>query len=86
MNKIRLQELSQPIRDFLAQATKDGSVVIVDEDGQLQCGITPYSDATPEEKQQALKSLEQLQAKVGRSMEEQGVTKEDVMRVLLEDD
>lgn len=86
MNKIRINELSQPVRDFLARATKEGSVVIVDEDGQLQCGITPYTDATPAEKQQALKSLEKLQAKVGRSMEEKGVTEDDVMQVLLEDD
>ena len=85
MNKIRIDELSQPVRDFLTQATRDGSVVIVDQDGQLQCGITPYFESTHAEKQQALNSLKELQAKVGKSMEGQGVTEDEMMKVLLED-
>ena len=86
MNKIRITELSQAVQDFLSRVTAGGSVAIVDDDGQLQCGITPYTEATPAEKEQAFRSLEALQAKVGKSMKEQGVTEDDVMRVLLEDD
>ncbi len=57
-----------------------------DDDGQMQCGITPYAKASPEEKRQALAGLERLWEKTSRAMEEAGVTEADIDRDLQEGD
>ena len=85
MQKLRLSDLSEAVRSWLA-GLKDTSVVIEDDDGHLQYGITPYGMATPEERRAAWESLEQLQLKVGESLRRHGKTEDDVMAELLKDD
>ncbi|MFV2073840.1 MAG: hypothetical protein ACC742_14460 [Thermoanaerobaculales bacterium] len=86
MKTVRLGELSESVRKVLAATGQDESVVIEDENGQARYGIIPYRRPTDEQKQRAWEKLRKLQNKVTRSMEEQGVTEDDVMRVILEDD
>ena len=86
MKKVRLSELSEPVRAFLSQVKPDESIMVVDDNDQLKCGITPYTTPTPEEKRRAMASLEVLQKKTEAAMKEAGVTEDDVMRELLEDD
>ena len=54
--------------------------MVEDENGELQCGITPYFKASPAERKRALRDLEALQDHVERSMKERGVTEDDVDR------
>jgi len=85
MKKVLLTELSDPVRAFIEQVKSGESIMVVDENDQLQCGITPYFEASPVEREQAWRKLEVLQKKVAKSMEEQGVTEDDLMRELLKD-
>jgi hypothetical protein len=86
MRTVRLDELSESVRKVLAATGEDESVVIEDENGRARYGVIPYRRPTDEQKQRAWEKLRKLQDKVARSMEEQGVTEDDVMRVILEDD
>lgn len=86
MKKVQINELSEPIRLFLEQLRDGESIMVEDENGRLQCGITPYFKATNEERQQAWRDLEELQDRVAASMDEQGITEEDVDRLLQEND
>jgi len=86
MKKIRLSELSEQVQRFLEQVKSGGSIAVVDDNGELQCGVTPYTKANPEEKRQAMLSLEELWKKTGPAMEKAGVTEDDIMRDLLVDD
>lgn len=86
MKKVRLSELDEQVQRFLEGVKTDGSIAVVDDDGVLQCGVTPYYYANAEERAEAWRSLEELQGKVAKSMAEQGITEEDIDRALQEDD
>ena len=86
MKKVRLNELNESVRSFLEQLRDGESIMVEDENGQLQCGITPYFKASAEERRQAWRELEELQDRVAASMQEQGVTEEDVDRLLQAED
>ena len=86
MKKVRLNELSDPVRSFLEQLRDGESIMVEDEDGQLQCGITPYYEASPAEKRRAQESLERIWEKTSRAMAQGGVTEEDIDRDLQADD
>ena len=60
--------------------------MVEDEKGQLQCGITPYFEASPMEKRRAQEDLERIWEKTSQAMEETGVTEEDIDRDLQADD
>jgi hypothetical protein len=60
--------------------------MVVDDNDQLYCGITPYFEASPKEREQAWQRLRELQQKVQRSFDQQGITEDDLMRELLKDD
>jgi len=86
MKKIRLTELSDAVRSFLDQVRTGESIMVVDENDQLQCGITPYYRASERERAEAWERLEVLQERVGRRMAKKGITEDDIDRVLQEDD
>lgn len=86
MQKIRLSELNEAVRTFLARVQNGETIIVLDDAGELQCGITPYVEASPAEKQQAMASMERLWAKTERAMADAGVTEADIDRVLQEDD
>jgi hypothetical protein len=79
---VLLSELSEPVRAFLTQAGEGGGLLVKDDKGRLCYRIVLYSEATPEEKEQAWENLRRLQDHVAESMREQGITKDDVDRFL----
>jgi hypothetical protein len=86
MRKIRLNELNEAVRSFLAQVVADDTLVIEDESGQPLGSFIPHRESTAAEKQQAQQSLEHLRQKTGQAMKKHGVTEDDIIRVILEDD
>lgn len=86
MQRIRLSELNETVRAFLARVQNGETIIVEDDGGELQCGITPYVAASPAEKKQAMAAMERLWQKTGRAMAEAGVTEADIDRVLQEDD
>ncbi len=86
MKKVRLSDLSEPVRAFLNQIKPDESIMVEDDNGELRCGITPYTKATPAEKRRARASLENLWKHTEQAMRESGVTEADIDRDLQADD
>ena len=86
MKKVRLSELTDPVRSFLDQVFEGGGVVFEDNDGRTRGSFVPYRDPTPEEERRADESLARFREKTSAGMKEAGVTEDDVMRELLEDD
>jgi len=82
MVRIRLSELDDAVKAFLASACQGETIVVEDDDGRLQCGVTPYAQASPAERQAALAALGRLQQKTAKAMMECGVTEADVDREL----
>ena len=86
MQKIAITELSKPVRSFLAKARNGEGIVVEDETGRPQFGITPYIEATTAQKKRAWKGIKCLQRKVGKAMKAEGVKEQDIERLILEDD
>jgi len=82
MVRIRLSELDDAVKAFLAPAQNGETIVVEDDDGRLQCGVTPYVQASAAEKQAALTTLSQLRQRSAQSMAQFGVTEADVDREL----
>ena len=80
MVRIRLSELDDAVKTFLALAQQGETIAVEDDDGMLQCGVTPYLQASVAEKQAALNTLGKLQQKTARSMSRLGVTESDIDR------
>lgn len=86
MKKVRLSELTETVRQFLDRVFEGGGVVVEDNEGRTRGSFVPYRDPTPEEERRADESLARLRQKTSAAMKEAGVTEDDVMRELLEDD
>jgi hypothetical protein len=82
MVRIRLSELDDAVRAFLAPAQQGETIVVEDDDGKLQCGVTPYVQASAAEKQAALAVLDRLRQNAAQAMARAGVTEADVDREL----
>jgi hypothetical protein len=86
MQTVRLNDLCEPVRSFIEQASLGDGIIVADETGRARCGVVPYRQATAEEKRLADESLTRLRRKVDQAMTEQGVTEGDIDRALEEDD
>jgi len=86
MKKIRLTEVSEAVRAFLNQVLQGDGVEIEDEDGRTRGQFVPHRDPTADEERRADASLERLRKRTGESMRKHGVTEDDVMEAILEDD
>ena len=86
MGHVRISELSEDIRRIVAQAFQKGGIVV--EDGLARPLVTLFScrRPTPAEKQQAEESLERLRRKTGQAMRESGVTEDDIVKEILQND
>jgi len=82
MVRIRLSELNDAVKAFLAPAQQGETIVVEDDDGKLHCGITPYVQSSAVEKQAALAALNRLRQKSAVSTAALGVTEADVDREL----
>ena len=86
MQKVAINQLSEPVREFLAQVRNGQGIVVEDEAGRAQYGVIPYVEATSEERKRAWERLQQLQQTIGPRLVEQGVTEDDLIRAALADD
>ena len=85
MRKIPITDLSEAMQKTLAEMADDESIVIEDANGQPRYGVIPYRRPTAAQKQ-PWEKLCGWQKKAEASMTKLGVTEEDVMRELLDDD
>ena len=96
MKTISINDLSEPVKDFLEQATDSEGLSIKDETGRLRFGVVLYLPSTlqdrasrtptSEDRAKGLAILADIHQKVGERMRELGITEEDVDRALQEDD
>ena len=82
MVRIKMSDLDDVVKAFLAPAQQGQTIVVEDDAGRLQCGITPYVQASAAEKQAALASLDRLQQKSAKVMTQLGVSEADLDREL----
>lgn len=82
MVRIRLSDLDETVKAFLAPAQHGETIVVEDDDGQVQCGVTPYVQASATDKQAALSALGRLQQRSMKAMADQDVTEADIDREL----
>lgn len=82
MVRIRMSDLNDAVKAFLAPAQQGETIVVEDDDGTLQCGVTPYVQHSAGEKQAALESLNRLRQKSAQAMSQQGVSEADIDREL----
>ena len=85
MQRVRYNELSDPVRDFLAPAGKGEVIIVQDEEGRATYSVAPIIQPSGDVRRQALHDLRKLQQKVGESMKRHGVTEEDIDRLLSDD-
>ena len=53
MVRIRMSDLDETVQAFLARAQQGESIVIEDDNGRVQFGVTPYIQASEAERQVA---------------------------------
>jgi hypothetical protein len=85
MKKVRLNDLGEPFQKAVAEAAGE-PIVIEDDQGEARYGVVPYRKPSDQQKQQAWEKLKEYQRRAAASMKKHGVTEDDVMRVILEDD
>jgi hypothetical protein len=82
MVRIKISDLDEAVKAFLAPAQLGQTIVVEDDAGRVQCGITPYIQASPTEKLAALAALERLQQRSADALQQNGVSEVDVDREL----
>jgi hypothetical protein len=82
MVRIKLSELDEAVKAFLAPAQRGQTIVVEDDAGRLQCGVTPYVQASADEKQAALSTLDQMRQRASQNFAQLDVSEADVDREL----
>jgi hypothetical protein len=82
MVRIRMSDLNDAVKAFLAPAQHGETIVVEDDNGTLQCGITPYVQASAKEREVALAALDQLRQKSDKAMSNLGIAESDIDREL----
>jgi hypothetical protein len=86
VRKVPIKKLSNDVQSFLSQVRPGQGLVVEDENGRAKYGVIPFEGPTAAEQAKAWKELRQLQKEARQAMAAQGITEDDVMRVVLEDD
>jgi hypothetical protein len=86
MQKVALNQLSEPVQEFLARVRDGQGIVVEDEAGRARYGVVEYVEASPAEQKEAWERLQQLQQKTKQAIEDQGGTVDEVERLILADD
>lgn len=84
MQRISLDQLSEPIRLFLSQIPKQGGVLVEDEGGRVCFGVIPYQEAPAPDQAAARLRLAELQQRVAERL--QGKSEEELDRILQDDE
>jgi len=82
MQKVRLNDLSDPVRSFLAPAGKGEVIIVEDDSGRAAYSVVPIVRASAEIRQRAWNDILRLQQQVGESMKRHGITEDDIDREL----
>jgi hypothetical protein len=85
MKKVQLNDLGEPFQKAVAEAAGE-PIIVEDEQGQARYGVVAYRKPSGQQRQQAREKLTEYQRRAEASMKYHGVTEDDVMRVILEDD
>ena len=86
LRKIKITELSESVRSFLDEVRSGGGVIVEDESGRPRYGVSPYDQATEDERQAAWLRMRRLQREVRLRMEAEGKTEEELDRILQEEE
>jgi hypothetical protein len=81
MQKITLDQLSEPVKLFLSQIPKTGGMLVEDDQGRLCFGVIPYQEATASEQSAARVRLGELQVRVGERLLAHGKSEEELDRL-----
>ncbi len=84
MQTVRFNDLSDPVRAFLAPAGRGEVIVVQDEGGKATYSVVPIIQPSTDVQRQAWSDILKLQQEVASSMRQQGVSEEDVDRLLSE--
>jgi hypothetical protein len=82
MVRIRFSELDDTVKKFLDRTQQGETIVVEDDNGTVRCGITPYVQASPSEREAALASLARLQQRAAQGIAEYGVTEDQIDKEL----
>jgi hypothetical protein len=86
MQKVKYNQLSEPVREFLARVNVGQGILVEDETGRARYGVVEYIEVSPEEQKRAWAEIQQLQQKTKQAIEEQGGTVDEVERLILADE
>lgn len=84
MKKVPLKGLSEDTRRLLSDAEKAGGLVVEDENGQTRSRVYAYSEPTDQQRDAAWGRIRSFQNEVQQSFDEQGVSEDDLDRLLQE--
>jgi hypothetical protein len=73
MQKLRWQDLTAQVQDFLAKAEGEGFLAVEDDQGRLRYGVGKMVRPSPAGRKAAWQAIEEMQASVGKSMQRQNV-------------
>jgi hypothetical protein len=85
MQRITLDQLSEPVRLFLSQVPKTGGVIVEDERGRVCFSVVPYQESPVSEQAVARVRLAELQQRVGERLQAQDKAEEELDRILQDD-
>jgi hypothetical protein len=84
MQRISLDQLSEPVRLFLSQIPKEGGMLVEDERGRVCFGVIPYRETSESEQAAARRHLAELHERVGERL--QGKSEGELDRILQDDE
>ena len=86
---VTLSEMKEPIRSFLAQVVLEGGLVVDDEAGRVHLTAVRSTDPEvpiPDRYEEFMARLAPIHQVVGESMRSQGITEDDIDRLLQENE
>ncbi len=82
MQKVTLDQLSEPVKLFLSQVPQTGGMLVEDERGRVCFGVIPYQEAPPEEQTLSRARLADLQQRIGERLRAQDKSEDELDRIL----
>ncbi len=83
MKSVSLEELSEPVRNFLIGVERDRGLLVQDREGRVLLNILPCRPPSREERERAWVELSVISKRVGDHLRTLGVTVEEVEREML---
>lgn len=77
MREVTFKQLSHDVQTFLSQIEPGEGIMVKGEDGRARYGVIPYTESPHREQAAAVKRLNRLQNKVGKTMKQAGKTEDE---------